>query len=101
MLRITSPTCLSTILQSLIDAADEDKARRGESSGNKINLLNLSALKKSTGTDYPTSESAKKGGNNSERGDGNIKTGVKVVRGSNYLTPETKKTFNYLQHVFT
>ena len=46
MLKTIIPTDSSTIWQSLIDAADDDKADK--SVGTKINLLNSSALKKFT-----------------------------------------------------
>ena len=99
MLRTTSLTGSSTILQSLIDAVDENEV--GESGGNEINLSNPSALKKSTSADYLNSEGAKKGANNSKRGGGNIKKGVKAGKSLDYLTLHAKKTFNYLWHEFT
>ena len=93
MLRTLSFTGSSTILQS-IDPADENKIGRGESSDDETNLSNLSASKWSTKTGYVTFESTK-------RGDANTKKGVKVAKGSNYLTSASKKAFNHLRHVFT
>ena len=89
MLRTSSPTGSSTILQS-IDLADNDV---GKSDGDKTNLSNLSVSTKSTGAGYPTFGCAKRGG-------GNIKKVVKAVRGFDYLTLATKKAFNYLRHAF-
>ena len=60
MLKTTSSTSLSTILQLFIDMADKDKVGGSKSSGNKTNLSNLSALKESTGAGYLTSKGAKK-----------------------------------------
>ena len=51
LLRTSSLTGSSTILQS-IDVADEDEI--GESGGNRMNLSNLSALTKSTKAGYLT-----------------------------------------------
>ena len=89
MLKTTSLTCSSTILQSLINTRDDDEVDRGKNDGNGINLLNLSTSKISNRASYSTFENAK-------RGSSNIKKGVKVVRGSNYLTPGVKKVFNLL-----
>ena len=83
---------LSTISQSLIDAADENKVDKSD--GNETNLSNSSVLKKSTGAGYLTSKGAK-------RGNSNTKKSVKPARDSNYLIPDTKKAFNLLQHAFT
>ena len=94
MLKTLSLTGSSTILQSLINAANEDKVGRNESGGNKTNLSNLFASKKSTGAGYLIFESAKKGC-------GNIKKGVKAARGSDYPTENTKKAFNYSRYAFT
>ena len=91
MLKILSPTSSLTILQS-IDVADEDEV--GESSSNKTNLSNPSALRRSTKAGYLTSRGAKKGS-------GNTKKGVKAVRSSDYLTSAAKKAFNYLYHTLT
>ena len=74
--------------------ADKNKVGDSESSGNEINLSNLSALKKSTRAGYLTSGGAKKGS-------GNSKKGVKAARGPNYLNLAVKKVFNYLRHAFT
>ena len=99
MFKITSSTSSLTILQLLIDVVDKNEV--GKNGGNKTNLSNLSTSKKSTGAGYLTSKGAKKGGNNPKRANGNTKKGIKAARGFNYLTPDTKKTFNYLRHVFT
>ena len=40
MLRITSFTCSSAILQLLINVVDEDEVTKNESTGNEINLSN-------------------------------------------------------------
>ena len=82
MVRISSPTGLSTISQ-LINVADKDKV--GESGGNGTNLSNPSASTRSTRAGYITFRSAKKGG-------GNTKKGVKAARGSDYLTSAAKNT---------
>ena len=74
--------------------ADEDELGNDESGGNKTNLSNLSASKKSTGTGHLTFESAKRGG-------GNVKKGVEAGRDSDYLNPVAKKAFNHLRHTFT
>ena len=89
MLKTTNPTELSSILQLLIDAADEKEVCGSDS--NETNLLNSSLSKKSIGTDYLTFESAKKGGGNSKKGSGNTKKDVKAVKGSNYLILDAKK----------
>ena len=72
--------------------ADEDEI--GESGCNETNLLNPSASTKSIRAGSLISGGAKKGG-------GKTKKGVKAARSFNYLTPATKKTFNYLRHAFT
>ena len=100
ILIITSLTGLSIILQLLINAADGDEVGRGESGGNKTNLLNPSASKRSIGADYLTSKGAKNDGNNRKKSGSNITKGVKAVRDSDYLTPNTKKVFNHLRHIF-
>ena len=76
MLRILSLIGSSSILQSLIDVADEYEIVEGESGGNETNLSKPSTSKRSTGADYLTSGSAKKGGGNTEKG-------VKTIKGSN------------------
>ena len=91
MLRILTSISLLTILQS-IDVANENKV--SECVGNRTNLSNPSVLTRSTGADYLISGGAKTGG-------GNTKKGVKAARGSDYLTPATKKAFNRLRHAFT
>ena len=101
MLRIISPTSLSTILQLLIDMADKYKVNRSENGGNKTNLSNLFTSKRSTGASYLTFGGAKKDGDNPKRGGGNTKKGVKSAKGSNYLTSDAQKTFNHLQYTFT
>ena len=58
MLKTTSFTSLSSILQSLINAPDKDKIGRNKSGGNKTNLLNLFVSKKSTGAGYLISKGA-------------------------------------------
>ena len=77
MLRTSSPTGSSTILQS-IDVADENEF--GENGGNKTNLSNSFTSTRSTRAGYLTSECAKRGGSNTKKG-------VKAARDSNYLTP--------------
>ena len=98
MLKTINPTSLSTILQLLIDTADEDKFL--EKGGNETNLSNPSVSKRSTKAGYLTSKSAKKGGNNPKRGGCNTKNSVKAARGSNYLTLVAKKAFNHLWYTF-
>ena len=93
ILKTTSLTGLSIILQLLINIVDEDKFGEGKSSSNKTNLSNLSALKNFIGAGYLTSKGAK-------RGNGNNKKGVKAARGSNYLISGTKNAFNLLRHAF-
>ena len=78
-----------------------DQYEFGKSGSNKTNLLNPFASKRSTKAGYLTSQSAKKGGDNPKRGGDNIKNSVKASKSSNYLTPDAKKTFNHLRHVFT
>ena len=77
MLRISSSTSSSTILQS-IDMADQDEV--GESGSNRTNLSNLSMSTKSTKAGYLIPRGANKGG-------GNTKKSVKAARSFNYLTP--------------
>ena len=91
MLRTSSPTGSSIILQS-IDVADEDEV--GKSGSNKTNLSNPFTSTRSIRAGDPTSGGAKRGG-------GNTKKGVKAARGYDYLIPATKKAFNHLQHAFT
>ena len=64
MLITTSFTGSLTILQSLIDAADEDEVGGGESGGNETNLSKLSTSKKSTKAGYLTFKGTKKGSDN-------------------------------------
>ena len=78
----------------LIDTASDNKDGRGESQSNKTNLSNLFAFRKSIGAGYLTSKGAK-------RGNKNTKKGIAAVRGSNYLTSDIKKAFNFLHYVFT
>ena len=92
MLRTTNFTGLSIILQLSIDGTDKDEV--DESGDKKTNLSNLSLSKKSTRAGFLTSKGTKKGS-------GNIKNGVKAARGFDYLTPDIKKAFNHLQHMFT
>ena len=91
ILRTSSPIGLSTILQS-INMADEDEVC--ESNSNKTNLSNPSALTRSTGAGYLTSGGAKRGGDNTKKC-------VKVARRSDYLTLAAKKAFNHLRHAFS
>ena len=91
MLKTINSTGLSSIYQSLIDALDKDEVN--ENGGNKPNSLNPSASKKSIRTGNLTFEGAKKGGRN-------IKKDVKAASGSNHVTQDAKKAFNYLQYVF-
>ena len=100
MLKTTSLIGLSTISQLLIDAVDKNKIGRDESGGNKTNLSNLSASKKSTKTGYLTLKNAKKGSNNSKKGGGNTKKGITATKSFDYLTPGTKKTFKLLSPIF-
>ena len=92
MLKTSSPTGSSTILQS-IDVADKNEIGDDKSGGDKINLSNLSASKKSNKVDYLTFEGAKRGG-------ANTKKDVKAAEDSDYLNPGAKKAFNYLWHAF-
>ena len=80
MLKITNPTGSSTILQSSIDAADEDKVGGDKNYDNKTNLSNPSTSKRSIKAGYLTSKSAKKGGNNPKRGGGNTKKVSKPLK---------------------
>ena len=91
MLRTSSPTSSSTILKS-INVADEDEF--GKSNCNRTNLTNPLALIRSTKAGYLTSENTKKG-------NGNTKKGVKANKSSNYLTSAAKKAFYHLWHAFT
>ena len=91
MLRISSRTSSSTILQS-IDMADENEIDK--SGGNETNLSNPFASTRSTEAGYLTSKGAKKGG-------GNTKKGVKAATDSDYLTPAAKRAFNHLRDTFT
>ena len=88
MLKTLSPTSSSIILQ-LIDAVAKDWIVAGENGGNKTNLSNPSASKRSIGAGYLTFGGAKKGG-------GNTKKSVKAARDSDYITLAAKKTFNHL-----
>ena len=94
ILRTISPIGLSIILQLLIDVTNENEISGVKSDGNKTNLSNLSATKKSTRAGYPTSEGAKKGG-------GNTKKSVKAAKGFNYLILGAKKAFNLSRYKFT
>ena len=94
MLRNTSLIGSSAILQLLIDIANKDEVSEVESGGNEINLSNLFASKKSTEAGYLTSKGPKKDSNNSEKG-------VKAAKGSDHLSANTRKAFNYLRDVFT
>ena len=96
MLKTTSLTGSSAILQSLIDTADKDEVGRVKNSGNKTNLSNPSPSKKSIGVGYLTFEGAKKGDKNPKRGGHNIVKGVEAAKGFNYLNLVAKKTFNHL-----
>ena len=78
----------------MINTADKDEVGGNESGDNKTNLLNPFMSKKSTGAGNLTFKSAKKGG-------GNTKKCVKAARGSDYLSPDAKKTFNHLRYMFT
>ena len=93
MLKTLSLTSSSTFLQS-INIADEDEIGGGKNGSNETNLSNSSTLKRSTRSDYLTSEGIKKGG-------GNTKKGVKPARDPNYLNQAVKKAFNHLRHAFT
>ena len=95
----TSSTLI--VLQLLINIIDNDGFDEGEGGGNKTNLSNSSAFKKSIRAGYLTSKSAEKGGGNSKSGGGNTKKGVKANKSSDYLTSGAKKTFNLLRHAFT
>ena len=97
MLRLSLALIIS---HSLIDAAGDNKVDRGESGGDKTNLSNSFVSKKSTRADYLIFKGAKKGGNNFNSGSGKTKKGVKAVRGSDYLTPGAKKSFNLLRYAF-
>ena len=88
------------VLQLSLDVAGDDKFDRGEGGGNKINLSNLFASKKSTKAGYLIFKSAKKRGGNPNNGGGNIKKNVEANRSSDYLTLDTKKAFNFLYHTF-
>ena len=87
-------------LQSSIDVSGNNRDDGGENGGNKTNLSNSSTSKMFIGTGYLTFQGAKKGGGNPNSNSGNIKKSVKAAKGSNYLTPSAKKTFNLLQHAF-
>ena len=99
MLSTRNLTGSSIILQLLIDAANKNEF--GLSGGNKTNLSNPSALKRSIVAGYPTLGSGKKGGDNLKRGGSNTKKSIKTAKGSDYLTSDTKKAFNHLWHTFT
>ena len=75
MVKTISLTGSSIILQS-IDLAYKDEIGDNQNGGNEINLLNPSALKRSTGASYLTFKGAKKSG-------GNTKKGVEAARGPN------------------
>ena len=92
MLKISSFTGLSTILQS-IDMANENKVENKKSGGNKTNLSNSFISTKSTRAGYLNFRGAKRDGGNTK--------GVKVTGGPNYPNPATIKVFNHLRHTFT
>ena len=81
--------------------AGNNEVGKGQGGGNETNLSNLFASKKSAGADYLNSKNTKKSPNNSKKDGGNIKKNVKAVKGSDYLTADTKKAFNNLRHMFT
>ena len=88
-------------MQSLIDAAGNNKVGRDKGGSNETNLSNLSAFKKYTKADYLIFKGAKKDGGNSNSGGNNTQNGVIAVKNSNYKTLGTKKVFSLLQHVIT
>ena len=92
---------ISTVLQSSINAECDNKVGEGEGDGNKTNLSNPSASKKSIWAGYLTFKGAKKSGNNPNSGGGNTKRNVKAAKGSDYITSGTKKIFNLLWYTFT
>ena len=100
MLRTTSFTGKLTILQSLINAANENEVGRYKSGGNETILSNLFASKKFTKAGYPISKNAKKGGKNPKKNGNNTKKDVIAAKNFNYLTSNAKKAFNYLRHAF-
>ena len=79
--------------------ADEDEF--DEIGSNKTNPSNLSASKKSTKAGYLTFKSANKGNNNPEKSNANTKKCVNAAKSLDYLTPDAKKAFNHLRHIFT
>ena len=95
----TSP--ISIFLQLLINTAGNNKTDGNEKDGNKTNLLNLSASKKSIKAGYLTSKGTKKSGGNPNSNGSNTKKGIKTTKSFNYLTPDAKKVFNLLRHMFT
>ena len=92
MLWTISRTCALTILQSLID---EDKVGRIDYGDNKTNLLNLSASKRFIGVGYPTSKATKFGNGNINSNNCNTKKSFETAKNFDYLTLDTKKTFNH------
>ena len=82
MLRTMSFTSLSTILQS-INIADEDENSESESAVDETNLSNPSTSKRSTRVAYLTSKGAKRGGNNTKKS-------VKAAKDPDYPIPAAK-----------
>ena len=88
------------VLQSLIDAADNNEVVGYRDSGNEANLSNLSTPKKFIKAAYLTFKGAKKGGGNRNNDNSNTKKGVKAAKSFNYLILSTKKAFHLLRHMF-
>ena len=76
-----------------MDTPNEDEFCGSQSNINEINLSNLLGLKMFIKADYLTSKGAQKGS-------GNMKKGGKAAKGLDYLTPDTKKTFNHILYTF-
>ena len=91
MIKTSSPTGLSIILQS-INVADKDEVNESDDDG--TNLSNLSASTRSTRAGYLTFGGTKRSGSNTKKT-------VEAAKGSDYLTPAAKKAFNYIRHAFT
>ena len=89
------------VLKLLIDAVSNNKIDGGKNIGNKTNLSNSFASKKFIRADYLIFKCIKKSGGNSNNSGNNTKKGVKIARGSDYLTLGNKKAFNCLWHTFT
>ena len=96
MLKIISPTGLSTILQLSINAANKDEIDGDKSGRNETNLSNPSVSKKSIKVGYLISGGAKKDDGNTNSGGGIKKKSVKIAKSFDYLTPDARKVFNYL-----